>query len=112
VISALSLVEVLAAVWSKAARGELGEEEAATLDRAFVADVRGGRFAVLPVAEPVVVRALTCVRRHRLRGADALQLASALLARDAAPAVDAVAAFERQLRSAAAAERLVLLPAG
>ena len=50
-------------------RGELAAEQAATLDRAFVADVRAGRFAVLPVADAVVARSLECVRRHRLVGA-------------------------------------------
>lgn len=111
VISALSLTEVLAAVWGKAARGELADEHAATLDRAFIADVRGGRFSVLPVADGIVARSLACVRRHRLRGADAVQLASALMARDADPSVDKMAVFDRHLRAAASAEGLALLPA-
>ena len=111
VVSALALTEVLAAVWGKVARGELDDEQAATLDRAFIADARGGRFAVLPVAETVVVRSLQCVRRHRLRGADAVHLASALLAREADPAVSTMAVFDRRLRTAASAEGLALLPA-
>ena len=110
-ISALSLMEVLAAVWGKVAGGELDDEHAATLDRAFIADARGGRFAVVPVADAVVVRSLACVRRHRLRGADAVQLASALIAREADPAVKTMAVFDRRLRSAAGAEGLALLPA-
>jgi predicted nucleic acid-binding protein len=110
VVSALSLTEVLAAMWQKVAQGELDDEQAATLDRAFVADVRWGRFAVMPVADAVVLRSLACVRRHRLRGADAVQLASALLAREADPAVSAMAVFDRRLRSAATAEGLALLP--
>ena len=110
-ISALSLAEVLAAVWGKVARDELDDEQAATLDRAFIADIRGGRFAVLPVADPVVVRSLACVRRHRLRGADAVQLASALVAREADPDVNTMAVFDRRLRTAASTEGLALLPA-
>jgi uncharacterized protein len=111
VISALSLTEVLAAVWGKVARGELGDEQAAVLDRAFIADVRAGRFAVLPVAEAVIARSLACVRRHRLRGADAVQLASALVAREADPRVNTMAVHDRRLRTAAGAEGLALLPA-
>jgi predicted nucleic acid-binding protein len=109
-ISALSLAEVLAAVWGKVVRGELDDELAATLDRAFIADVRDGRFVVLPVAEAVVTRSLACVRRHRLRAADAVQLASALLAREADPHIDTMAVFDRRLRAAASAEGLALLP--
>jgi predicted nucleic acid-binding protein len=111
VMSALSLTEVLAAVWGKVVRGELDDEQAATLDRAFIADVRGGRFAVVPIADAVVVRSLACVRRHRLRGADAVQLASALMARAADPGVNTMAVFDRRLRTAASAEGLALLPA-
>ena len=111
VISALALAEVVAAVWGKVARAELGEEQAATLDRAFVAEVRTGRFVVLPVADAIVARALACVRRHRLRGADAVQLASALMTREADPDVDTMAVFDHRLRTAASAEGLALLPA-
>lgn len=110
-MSALSLTEVLAAIWGKVGRGELGDEAAALLDRAFVSDVRGGRFSVLPVTDAVVARSLECVRRHHLRGADAIQLASALIARDADAGVDTMAAFDRRLRAAAGAESMALLPA-
>lgn len=110
-ISALSLTEVLAAIWGKALRGELADGHALTLDRAFLADVRRCRFAVVPIADAVLARSLACVRRHRLRGADAVQLASALLAREADQAVDTLAAFDLHLRRAAAAEDFVLLPA-
>jgi predicted nucleic acid-binding protein len=109
-MSALSLTEVLAAVWRKVARGELDDDQAATLDRAFIADVRDGRFVVLPTADAVVTRSLACVRRHRLRGADAVQLASVLMAREADPGVSTMAVFDRRLRAAASAEGLALLP--
>jgi predicted nucleic acid-binding protein len=65
---------------------------------------------LLPVAEQVITRSLQCVRRHRLRAADAVQLASALLARDADPGLSAIAAFDRTLRAAASAEGFALLP--
>lgn len=111
VMSALSMTEVLGAMWGKALRGELSEPQASVLDRAFVADLRRGRFAVLPVAEEVITRSLECVRRHRLPGADAVQLASALLAREADPDVGAMAVFDQRLRAAASAEGFTLLPA-
>lgn len=110
-LSALSLTEVVAAMWGKVVRRELRHHEAATLDRAFVADVRRGRFSVVPVSEAVVERSLDCVRRHRLRGADAIQLATALVTREADPAAGAMAVFDRRLRTAAGAEGLTLLPA-
>jgi uncharacterized protein len=111
VVSALAMTEVLAAMWGKTLRGELSEPQASVLDRAFVADLRRGRFEVLPVDQRVVTRSLECVRRHRLRGADAVHLASALLAREADPAVASMAVFDRRLRSAASAEGFTLLPA-
>ncbi|MGO9957365.1 MAG: type II toxin-antitoxin system VapC family toxin [Solirubrobacteraceae bacterium] len=110
VVSALSMTEVLAAIWGKALRGELSEPQASVLDRAFVADVRRGRFEVLPVAENVIGRSLACVRRHRLRGADAVQLASALLAREADRTVGTMAVFDQRLRGAEGAEEFALLP--
>jgi uncharacterized protein len=64
---------------------------------------------VLPVSDGVIPRSLACVRRHRLSGADAVQLASALMARDADAAVSAMAVFDRRLRIAAAAEGMALL---
>lgn len=111
VVSALSMTEVLAAVWGKTLREELSHPEASVLDRAFVSDIRGGRFEVLPVAPDVIARSLECVRRHRLHPADAVQLASALLAREADPAVSTMAVFDQRLRGAAGAEGFTLLPA-
>lgn len=110
VVSALSMTEVLAAMWGKTLRGELAQPQASVLDRAFISDLRRGRFEVLAVTHDVVQRSLDCVRRHRLRGADAVQLASALLARDADHSVGAMAVFDKRLRAAASAEGFTLLP--
>jgi uncharacterized protein len=109
-VSALSMTEVLAVVWGKTLGGELSRPQASVLDRAFVADIRRGRFEVLPVAPEVVARSLECVRRHRLRGADAVQLARARLAREAAHEVGTMAVFDERLRAAASAEGFTLLP--
>lgn len=102
----------MAAIWGKGARGELASEHALVLDRAFVGDVRDGRLTVLAVSERVIARSLVCARDHGLRGADAVQLASALVAREADPAVDTMAVFDGHLRRAAAADGFALLPAG
>lgn len=109
-VSALAVTEVVAAVWGKVLRGELDDEPAGILDRAFVSDVRGGRFVVVPITEAVVARSLECARRHRLRGADAVQLATALVAAEADAEIDTVAAFDRELRGAASAEGFAILP--
>lgn len=105
------MTEVLAAIWGKVLRGELTEPQASVLDRAFLSDVRRGRYEVLPLAQAVIVRSFECVRRHRLRGADAVQLASALIAREADPAVREMAVFDQRLRTAASTEGFALLPA-
>jgi predicted nucleic acid-binding protein len=110
VVSALALTEVVAAIWGKVLRGELSEPHASILDRAFVSDVRSGRFEVLPVADSVIGRSLECVRRHRLRGADGVHLATALLAREADSTLRTMAVFDQRLRAAAAVEGLSLLP--
>lgn len=104
------MTEVLAAFWGKVTRGEIGPSHAAALDRLFVDDLRSDRFAVLPLRPAVVDRSLACVRRHRLRAGDAVQLASALLARDADPGVATLATFDQALRDAASAEGFALLP--
>jgi predicted nucleic acid-binding protein len=111
IISALTATEVLAAFWGKVRSGELDATAAAILDRAFSADLAAGRFVVVDVSESVTLRSFDAVRRHQLRGADALQLATAVTLRDADPSITTVAAFDTQLRAAAAAERFALLPA-
>lgn len=110
-MSALSVTEVVAAIWGKVARGELEETSASVLDRAFLGDLRQRRFEVLALGPRVTARSIGCVRRHRLRGADAVQLASALLAREADPAVNVMAVFDERLRAAASREGFALLPA-
>lgn len=72
------------------------------LDR-FFADV-----AVVPAGEHVVAAGVGIARRHALCGYDAMQLASALEAAQAAPVV--FASFDAELEAAAAREGLALLP--
>lgn len=108
--SALSVAEVVAAFWAKVQRGELAAELAAILDRAFLADVHDGRMVIAGIDDTCTARSLDVVRRHQLRGADALQLGTALALRGADASLQQFAAYDARLRAAAAAEGFTLLP--
>ena len=62
------------------------------------------------VSDPVVVTAARLVARSDLRAGDAIQLASAILARQAERELTSFAAFDARLRTAAAIEGFALLP--
>ena len=113
-ISELSRVELPAALWCKHRAGELSSESAGVLAGAFEADYYGSdgdsRFTVTRVSDPVVAMAARLVARSDLRAGDAIQLASALLARQAEPELTTFAAFDARLRTAAAVEGFALLP--
>ena len=96
--------------------GELSASDARTLTDAFEADYFGAddqpqRFLVVAVTSPVLDDAARMTAAHGLRAYDAMQLASACAARAADPGCRAFAAFDRALRSAAAAEGFAVLPA-
>jgi uncharacterized protein len=114
-ISQLSRVEVPSAIWRKHRRGELSQQEAATLVAWFEADYHGTsaespRFVVVPASTVVLDMAVRLARIHGLRGSDAVQLASAVLAAAANPGSQEFAAFTKRLRSAALAEGFRLIP--
>lgn len=115
VVSQLVRVEVPSAFWRKHRMGELAGEDAAVLCAAFEADYHGPEASLALVAVDLGASLLDDAARlvavHGLRAADAIQLASALVARRAAPEVDAFAAFDDALRRAAAAEAFTLRPA-
>lgn len=109
VISALARVEVIAAIWRKHRAGELDIDDSLTLIRAFRADCAEtpdgpARFVAVAVAEPVLDRAADMAGQHGLRAYDAVQLASALVARDVDARCDAIASFDHELTEAAIAE--------
>ncbi len=110
VTSALTLTELVAAIWGKVRHGSLDAPSAAILDRAFLAGVQAGRIVVVGVTDAITVASLEVARRHRLQGADALHLATALSCRTADPTISTIAAFDEPLRDAAAAEGFTLLP--
>lgn len=109
VVSALARVEVPAAVWRKHRLGELPAPAARTLCAAFASDL-GTRLAAVAVADSVLERAAALLAVHRLRASDAVQLASALVAREAVPELSVFACFDERLRDTAAAEGLAPLP--
>jgi predicted nucleic acid-binding protein len=113
-VSILARVEVPAAFWRKQRTGEIDDEDAGVLTQAFEFDLFGSdeeppRFVVVELTSAVLDVAARCVARHGLRACDGIQLASAMSARVVVSTVD-LAAFDGELRRAAAAEGLGLVP--
>jgi predicted nucleic acid-binding protein len=115
VVSHLARVEVPSAIWRKQRLGELDASAARLLTSAFEADWSGTaaeppRFSAVAATVRVLDGAADLCAVHGLRAYDAVQLAGALAARDALPECATLAAFDRQLRAAAAAEGFTLVP--
>lgn len=115
-VSLLAGVEVPAALARKQRMGELGADHAHVLAREFAADFHGTpdedpRFDVVAVNEEVVDVAAELTARYALRAYDAVPLAAALSAREALDGIDGFACFDAELRTAARAEGLAVLPA-
>ena len=114
VVSDIARVEVVSALWRQAADGLFDAVDAGLFIRAFEADWQAPaepsvfqRVAATPF---VLTLAAGLTGTHRLRTLDAIQLASAIAARDAEPGCRTVVALDERLRYAAAAERFELLP--
>ena len=103
VISALTRVEVPAALWAKHRLGRLSSRGAAALEDAFAFDCRR-KFGVVALTHALLERAATLVAIHPLKAGGALQLASALAARDADRTLVELACFDERLLAAAEAE--------
>jgi predicted nucleic acid-binding protein len=115
VIAELARVEVPAALWRKQRTGELSAADAQLLVADFEADYfgvdgQGPRFAAVRTSADVLDAAAKLVAVHGLRAYDAVQLSCALAAHVAVVELTAMAAFDQQLRAAAAAEGLAVLP--
>ena len=115
-MSALARVEVVAAIWRKQRIGELEVADAGVLVRAFEADYHGTssrrpRFVAIEVSAPMLDLAAELVAVHGLRAYDGVQLATAVVVRDADPGCAMLAAWDHQLRRAAAQRSFTLLPA-
>ncbi|HYZ54071.1 MAG TPA: type II toxin-antitoxin system VapC family toxin [Streptosporangiaceae bacterium] len=116
-ITQLARVEVPAALWRKQRLGELSASDAGVLTADFEADYFGTdseppRFAAIAAAGRILDKAARLCASHGLRAYDAVQLSSALAARRADESCTAFAAFDRSLRTAAAAEGFALVPSG
>jgi predicted nucleic acid-binding protein len=113
-ISELTRVELPSAFWRKHRLGQLSAQAAERLSREFAADYYGEgsepRFAVMRISDVTVSMAARLVARVDLRSGDAIQLASALVARQVGREVTAFAAFDTRLRDAAAIEGFTLVP--
>jgi uncharacterized protein len=115
VVSQLCRVEVPAALWRKQRTGEITSAEASDLVAEFEADYFGtaaepARFVAVPVTADVLDTAARATGTYGLRAYDAVQLGSAMLAREAAPEIAAVLAWDGELRDAAARERFTVQP--
>lgn len=114
-ISEIARVEVPAALWRKHRMGQLSQGSVTVLVRTFEADYAGeavGGTVLLPIAvtSAIIERASRLLGSSGLRAYDALQLATALAARDADPECSVFAAFDNDLRAAAAQNGFALLP--
>ena len=114
-VAQLARVEVPAALWRKQRMGELAADDARLLTADFEADYFGTdseppRFAAVAATGRILDQAARLCASRGLRAYDAVQLSSALAARRADEGCTALAAFDRSLRTAAAAEGFELVP--
>lgn len=115
VVSQLVRVEVPAALWRKHRAGELSATDTGMLVAAFESDYFGtadepARFLAVAVTARLLDEAARLIAVHGLRARDATQLASACAVNAAETSTIGFAAFDKTLRTAAAAEGLNLVP--
>jgi predicted nucleic acid-binding protein len=114
-VSQLARVEVPAALWRKHRLGELTADHARLLTADFEADYFGSdkeppQLAAVMITGRVLDDAARLCAVHGLRAYDGVQLSSAMAARRADPDCTTLAAFDHDLRRAAATEAFTLLP--
>jgi uncharacterized protein len=115
IVSSIARVEVPAALWRKERLGELQTTDADVLVTAFEADYHGTgddapTFAAVALGHGVLESAAQITATQALRAYDAVQLASALAARDADPGCTDFACYDGDLRAAAARSGFGLVP--
>lgn len=114
-VSSLTQVEVPAALWRKERLGDLSAKAASKLSRVFEldcsgTDLRDPRLAVVEVSAEIVQMAARFVAMYPLTASDAIQLATAVVARNLDGSYCVFGCFDKQLRSAAAAQGFELVP--
>jgi uncharacterized protein len=102
--SAVSGVEVPAALWRRAREGDLTEARAQALVKKVVEDLSD--MIVVEVRRSVAERARLLLERHPLRAYDAMQLACALLLAERAETAVTFICADRRLCDIAVAEEL------
>lgn len=111
--SELARVEVPAALYRKQRTGEITGDDAAALVCGFEDDLRDTgqppRIGLIHLTRPLLLEAAALTGRHGLRAYDAVQLATALALRQVTR-VRGFAAYDRDLRQAAADQGFTLLP--
>jgi uncharacterized protein len=116
IVASIARVEVPAALWRKERLGELQSADAEVLVAAFEADYdgtdrEGPAFAAVALVPAVLEIAAQLTATQALRAYDAVQLASALVAREADPGCRDFACYDVDLRAAAARSGFRLIPA-
>ncbi len=111
--SELSVVEVCSAVRRRERAGDIPASQADLLcdqvrDEFNAAD--GGVLVTLALTPSLLESARALLRDHPLRAGDAIQLASALAARDVDHRCNSVVCFDRRLRDACDAHGFTLIP--
>lgn len=107
VMSAIALVEVVAAISRKDRTGDLSASDARILTAEFEADLAGDcvgagmTFTVVAVGDQVIERAALLAVSHELRAYDAIQLASAVEVRNADAECTSFVCFDADLNAAA-----------
>lgn len=100
----LSIVEVTSALARRVSAGDTSEEDLAAALAAMEADFRA--FQVIEIGGAVIAQAADLARAHALRGADAIQLAAAIVFSGTSGGAAQVGfvSSDRELNTAAAAE--------
>lgn len=115
IVSQLARVEVPAAIWRKHRIGELTPGQARILVGDFEADYLGTqqqapRLTAIRITPDLLATAARLCAVHSLRACDAVQLSTAIIARDVTAECDTLAAFDLSLRRAGAAEGFTVGP--
>jgi predicted nucleic acid-binding protein len=115
VVSAIARVEVVSGLWRKARASNISAVRARVPIQTFEADWAPSgstvpKYRRVAVDAAVLERASAIVAVHGLRSLDAIQLASAIAARDAEPECRTMVVLDERLRNAAAAEGFDILP--
>ncbi len=107
--SRVSEVEVVSALTRRAREGDLASVDSDRAIAALVDDLSA--LLIVELLPEVTTVARSLLRRHALRAADAVQLASCLYLGERLAERIPFVAFDARLRAAARAERLPVLPA-